>query len=137
MELQEDDAQKRVSAIQGEGFYFDRLLLRESSFGNSSRKYYRSPEGVPFQWEMTPGTPLHPPENDAIPPLHPPPAVQSMALPRPPEKLSVGGSERGGSWRRAWFWTEARRFSSWRRIKHVRKGISRILTVTNLKLKMN
>ncbi|KAM0967051.1 hypothetical protein ACFX1X_023051 [Malus domestica] len=67
-------------------FLFNRNLLRNSSspLGCSSRVYYcRSTEGVPFDWEMQPGTPRNPPKEEAIPPISPPPAVLSLGLPKP------------------------------------------------------
>ncbi|RXH78682.1 hypothetical protein DVH24_002200 [Malus domestica] len=42
-----------------------------------------STEGVPFNWEMQPGTPRNPPKEEVIPPISPPPAVLSLGLPNP------------------------------------------------------
>ncbi|KAK4355419.1 hypothetical protein RND71_024390 [Anisodus tanguticus] len=56
------------------------FLSRMSSVDQS---YYRSKEGIPFKWEMQPGTPIHTPQKDVIPPPSPPPMVQSLALPIP------------------------------------------------------
>ncbi|KAF4352948.1 hypothetical protein F8388_008369 [Cannabis sativa] len=39
--------------------------------------------GIPFEWEMQPGTPKDPPKEEALPPLSPPPAVLSLGLPKP------------------------------------------------------
>lgn len=65
-------------------FLFNRNLSRNSSVGCSSRIYYcRSTEGVPFNWEMQPGTPRSLPKEEAIPPITPPPAVVSLGLPKP------------------------------------------------------
>ncbi|KAM6552747.1 hypothetical protein CsatB_013509 [Cannabis sativa] len=61
-------------------------LSRNSSVGCSSRiYYYRSTGtgGIPFEWEMQPGTPKDPPKEEALPPLSPPPAVLSLGLPKP------------------------------------------------------
>lgn len=74
-----------------EDFSFDmknnNILSRNSSLGCSSRiYYYRSTgtQGIPFQWEMQPGTPKNPPpKEEALPPLSPPPAVLSLGLPKP------------------------------------------------------
>ncbi|PRQ37417.1 hypothetical protein RchiOBHm_Chr4g0402361 [Rosa chinensis] len=67
-----------------DGFSFNRSLSRNSSVGCSSRIYYcRTNEGVPFNWEMQPGTPRNPPKEEAIAPLTPPPAVISLGLPKP------------------------------------------------------
>ncbi|KAG8372374.1 hypothetical protein BUALT_Bualt12G0059600 [Buddleja alternifolia] len=60
-----------------------RVLAREASLGQSSRIFYRASEGVPFRWEMQPGTPKHPQQEDVIPPLSPPPLMQSLGLPLP------------------------------------------------------
>lgn len=66
------------------GFQFSQILSRESSVGQSSRiYYYRRAEGVPFQWEKQPGTPKNPPNEDVVPPLSPPPSIQSLGLPKP------------------------------------------------------
>ncbi|KAL6977749.1 hypothetical protein U1Q18_026538 [Sarracenia purpurea var. burkii] len=75
--------QKSIAVLHGDGFYFDRLFLRQSPVCHSSRIYYRSAEGVPFHWETQPGTPKNPPENEVIPPPSPPPAVQSLGLSSP------------------------------------------------------
>ncbi|XP_050120184.1 uncharacterized protein LOC126597429 [Malus sylvestris] len=78
---------KGVSALGGDQeFLFNRNLSRNSSssLGCSSRVYYcRSTEGVPFNWEMQPGTPRNPPKEEVIPPISPPPAVLSLGLPKP------------------------------------------------------
>ncbi|XP_041021875.1 uncharacterized protein LOC121263137 [Juglans microcarpa x Juglans regia] len=74
--------QKR-SFLQGDEF-FQKILSRNSSTGYSSSIYYhRSTEGVPFEWEMQPGTPKVLPKDEVIPPLSPPPAVLSLGLPKP------------------------------------------------------
>lgn len=80
--------EKEGSLLQEEDhddFFSNRILFRNNSVGCSSRiSYYcRSPEGVPFQWERQPGAPKHPPKQDAIPTLSPPPAILSMSLPKP------------------------------------------------------
>ncbi|XVE71828.1 hypothetical protein DITRI_Ditri10aG0183000 [Diplodiscus trichospermus] len=73
-----------VSVIQGEELLLNRIISRNSSFGCSSRiYYYRSSEGIPFDWEMQPGTPKEPQKEDILPPLSPPPAVLSVGLPKP------------------------------------------------------
>ncbi|KAL4326126.1 hypothetical protein GQ457_11G017830 [Hibiscus cannabinus] len=83
----------------GEGNFLNRIISRNSSIGGSSRVYYcRSSEGIPFNWEMQPGTPKEPQKEDTLPPISPPPAVLSLGLPKPridiadehkPWKLSV------------------------------------------------
>ncbi|XP_055824370.1 uncharacterized protein LOC129892860 [Solanum dulcamara] len=72
---------KRVLSEEiGEALFLDRIVSRMSSVDQS---YYRSTEGIPFKWEMKPGTPIHIPQNEGIPPPSPPPIVQSLALPKP------------------------------------------------------
>ncbi|KDP36393.1 hypothetical protein JCGZ_08662 [Jatropha curcas] len=73
-----------VSILQGNEFFFNKVISRNSSVGCSSGVfYYRSAEGVPFQWEMQPGTPKNPPKEEILPPLSPPPAMLSLGLPKP------------------------------------------------------
>ncbi|KAL2502144.1 uncharacterized protein Fot_35992 [Forsythia ovata] len=82
MESENRVVQKQISVlVEGDGF--NRILARESSVGQSSRIFYRHAEGVPFKWEMQPGTAKNPPEEDVIPPLSPPPSIQSSGLPLP------------------------------------------------------
>ncbi|EOA17897.1 hypothetical protein CARUB_v10006306mg [Capsella rubella] len=52
---------------------------------NSSIGYYddRRSEGVPFKWEMQPGTPIKSQPQETVPPLSPPPAMLSRGLPKP------------------------------------------------------
>ncbi|KAJ4880390.1 hypothetical protein Rs2_37445 [Raphanus sativus] len=53
---------------------------------NSSIGYYyqrRSSEGVPFNWEMQPGTPINTQPVEIIPPISPPPAMLSLNFPTP------------------------------------------------------
>lgn len=64
----------------------DNLPSRCSSLGCSSRLYYyrRTTEGVPFQWEMQPGTPKDQPYTEAVTLLiTPPPAALSLRPPKP------------------------------------------------------
>lgn len=78
--------QKRhPSVFQGDQLFSNRIISRNSSVGCSSRVYYyRSSEGIPFEWEMQPGTPKDPPKEEAdLPPLTPPPAVISLGLLKP------------------------------------------------------
>ncbi|GMN52058.1 hypothetical protein TIFTF001_021211 [Ficus carica] len=72
--------------VNVEEFSFNKMLSRTSSVGTCSSRiyYYRSAgEGIPFQWEMKPGTPKDQPKEEAIPPLSPPPAILSLGLPKP------------------------------------------------------
>ncbi|PWA78407.1 hypothetical protein CTI12_AA164370 [Artemisia annua] len=82
----------------------NKTLSRNSSVGQASSTYYRSStnEGVPFDWEMQPGTPKHRPREEIIPPPTPPPAMQSLAFSRPNVDL-YGESKESTSWR-FWFW---------------------------------
>ncbi|XP_021810079.1 uncharacterized protein LOC110753477 [Prunus avium] len=85
-ELQRKMEIKGVSVPGGvdQELLFNRNLSRNPSVGCSSRIYYcRSSEGVPFNWEMQPGTPRNPPKEEAIPPISPPPAALSLGLPKP------------------------------------------------------
>ncbi|CAF2107181.1 BnaCnng17330D [Brassica napus] len=53
---------------------------------NLSIGYYyqrRSSEGVPFKWEMQPGTPINTQPGEIIPPISPPPAMLSLGFPKP------------------------------------------------------
>lgn len=52
---------------------------------NSSTGYYyqRRSEGVPFKWEMQPGTPINTHTVKTVPPLSPPPAMLSLGFPKP------------------------------------------------------
>lgn len=70
---------------QGDELFFKRIISRNSSVGYSSRIYYyrSSCEGIPFNWEMQPGTPKEPHKEDILPPISPPPAVLSLGLPKP------------------------------------------------------
>ncbi|KAF9662626.1 hypothetical protein SADUNF_Sadunf18G0073900 [Salix dunnii] len=77
--------EKKTSVHQGDNFFSNRVISRNSSAGCSSRIfYYRSAEGVPFKWEMQPGTPRDPPGEEIIPALSPPPAMLSLGLRKAP-----------------------------------------------------
>ncbi|CAE6176556.1 unnamed protein product [Arabidopsis arenosa] len=58
---------------------------------NSSVGYYdeRRPEGIPFKWEMQPGTPINTQPQEDVPPLSPPPAMLSLGLPKPSISISI------------------------------------------------
>ncbi|OMO51348.1 hypothetical protein COLO4_37717 [Corchorus olitorius] len=77
--------EKGMSVIREENkLFFNKIISRNSSVGCSSRiYYYRSSEGIPFNWEMQPGTPKQPQEEDILPPISPPPAILSLGLPKP------------------------------------------------------
>lgn len=86
-----------------------KALSRNASVGQSSCTYYRNTnnEGVPFDWEMQPGTPKQRPREELIPPPTPPPAMQSMAFSRTNADL-YGESRESTSWR---FWIWKKRFT--------------------------
>lgn len=111
--------QTAFSVLKGEEFSISKILARESSVGQSSRIYYQNTtnEGVPFKWEMQPGTPKNPPRVEIIPPPTPPPAVQSLALPLP--KLVDGHSKDMMSWR---FWSWKRLSKNLRSKTYDKKG---------------
>lgn len=103
------NGKKPVKFLEGDGFFYDRLLLKDNSIGNSSRIYYRSAtDGVPFQWERSPGTPKHELQNEVIPPLIPPPAAQSKGLPPRPKNCVEQSKESGNKWK-AWFWKKSKK----------------------------
>ncbi|KAH6779457.1 oxysterol-binding 4B-like protein [Perilla frutescens var. hirtella] len=99
----DDDDQKAVSVLQGDGVCMSRILGRESSSvgKTSSRIFYRSGEGVPFRWEMQPGTAKNPREDeDVIPPICPSPLMQSIGLPLPNLDHDEGDFKRSKKMRR-------------------------------------
>ncbi|KAK8545131.1 hypothetical protein V6N13_066435 [Hibiscus sabdariffa] len=66
------------------GVSLGRIISKNPSLGYSSRfYYYRSSQGIPFNWEMQPGTPKQPQNDDILPPISPPPALLSLGLPKP------------------------------------------------------
>lgn len=108
--------QKRPSLLQGDEF-FHKMLSRNSSVGCSSRIYYRCPEGVPFQWEMQPGTPKHPQKEDVMPPLSPPPAVLSLGLPKPCIE-----QPKAQTWPRLRFWNKSKKSKERENVKAGPRG---------------
>ncbi|GAA0138336.1 hypothetical protein LIER_00099 [Lithospermum erythrorhizon] len=94
------------SLLQGDGNYFNKIISRESSLGQSShhnKYYYRQPEGVPFKWEMQPGTPKLKAEEEIIPPPCPSPLMQSQGLPKPSSFLT-NSPPPSGDYRRPTKW---------------------------------
>ncbi|MCD9638740.1 hypothetical protein HAX54_022879 [Datura stramonium] len=83
MDKEEASLSDRKMQMSGEALFVSKILSRMSSVDHSSHSYYRSTEGIPFKWEMQPGTPIHTPQNEVIPPPSPPPMIQSLALPKP------------------------------------------------------
>ncbi|CAN1165624.1 hypothetical protein LINPERPRIM_LOCUS33840 [Linum perenne] len=74
------------SVLQGDGAFYNHVISRDSSVHcPSSRVFYcrSNADGVPFNWETQPGTPKNIPKEDSIPPINPPPAILSLALPKP------------------------------------------------------
>ncbi|CAA0410425.1 unnamed protein product [Arabidopsis thaliana] len=109
--LMENDLCKRESEIS-----------RSSSVGVSSRLFYyyhhRSlNEGVPFKWEMQPGTPINPPPEENVRPITPPPAFLSLGFPEPSVSV-VGNSNKHSLFPaniKLWRWKNLRKryFSRW------------------------
>ncbi|KAJ6914167.1 hypothetical protein NC651_016429 [Populus alba x Populus x berolinensis] len=96
--------EKKTSVLQGDNFFFNRVISRDSSVGFSSRRlYYRSAEGVPFKWEMQPGTPKDPSKEDIIPPIRPPPALLGIGLPTPCIDIKEPKTSMRSRFR-FWFW---------------------------------
>lgn len=65
--------------IKQDDKFFSRLLSKESSKGEASRRvlYYGGNSGsIPFMWESQPGTPKHTFSDNSLPPLTPPPSYQ-------------------------------------------------------------
>ncbi|GMH03988.1 hypothetical protein Nepgr_005827 [Nepenthes gracilis] len=101
-----DYEKKLASVLQADEFFCSRILSRQQAVGCSSRMYYRSSEGVPFEWEQQPGKPMNPPEEDVLPPLSPPPSVLSLTFPKPCIEEPKAPGRR---MRRAWLWTKIKR----------------------------
>ncbi|KAK4797740.1 hypothetical protein SAY86_030066 [Trapa natans] len=89
----EGNATRASSALDGDSRWkhdnplFSKIMSRSNSTSYSSRTNYycrSGHEGIPFEWEMQPGTPKHPhQEAPPLPPLSPPPAILSLSLPKP------------------------------------------------------
>lgn len=69
-----------------------------------------STAGVPFGWEMHPGTPKAAAEDELIPLPSPPPAAHSLSLRRPRPRQPAAGDNKAKSstWKKAWFWIRRR-----------------------------
>ncbi|XP_010265443.1 PREDICTED: uncharacterized protein LOC104603170 [Nelumbo nucifera] len=96
-----------LSLLQGDEQFFNRIISRDASNGFSSRIYFRSGEGIPFKWEVQPGKAKSQPETESIPPLSPPPAIQSAGLGRP--CIDPVEPAKGLLWSKVWFWKKTRR----------------------------
>ncbi|KAJ8562529.1 hypothetical protein K7X08_011820 [Anisodus acutangulus] len=96
-----------VSQDSGKTFFLSRM----SSVDQSTHSYCRSTEGIPFKWEMQPGTPIHTPQNEVIPPPSPPPMVQSLALPKPciPHDHQEEAKKSTSTWKRIWLGIKSKR----------------------------
>ncbi|GMJ15591.1 hypothetical protein HRI_005228300 [Hibiscus trionum] len=102
----DNDRRRGMSSCKEE--FFNRIISRTSSIGCSSRiYYYRSSEGIPFNWEMQPGTPKEPRKEDTLPPLSPPPAVLSLGLPKP--RIDVADEPKPSKLRVFKFWKHGKR----------------------------
>lgn len=101
------DHKRGVSLIRYDQMFFHRIISRDSSIGCSSRiYYYRSSEGIPFNWEMQPGTPKEPQKKDVLPPISPPPALLSLGLPKP--RIDVVKENKGSKLKVFKFWKRSR-----------------------------
>lgn len=119
--LMEDSLCKRESEIS-----------RNSSVGGSSRMFYyyhhRSlDDGVPFKWEMQPGTPINPPPEEIVRPITPPPAFLSLGFPKPSISSVVGDSNKHSLFPanlKLWRWKNLRKryFSRWSSQSILSKG---------------
>ncbi|CAA0820904.1 Unknown protein [Striga hermonthica] len=84
----------------------DRIFSRASALEKFSGPLEngQTPASVPFGWELQPGTPKNPPENELIPPPSPPPAMQSLSLPRPKLLEDEEKDKNRSTWKRARLW---------------------------------
>lgn len=103
----------KVSLFEKDEF-FKKFITKESSVGFSYRMYYRDAEGIPFQWEMLPGKPKNARVDELIPPLSPPPAVQSLGLPRPNIAQIQSLTRRNKSW---FFWKKRKKHQQCKRLE--------------------
>ncbi|KAK9130142.1 hypothetical protein Sjap_010629 [Stephania japonica] len=98
---------KAISLLQGDEVFFNKLISRDSSLGLSSRFYFRAPNGIPFKWELHPGTPIRPCATtaDLLPPLSPPPAALA------PQSFGGVANRRSSNLiaKIIWFWNKKKR----------------------------
>ncbi|KAG9130034.1 hypothetical protein Leryth_012802 [Lithospermum erythrorhizon] len=118
------------SILQGDGNYFYKILSREaSSDGHSSHKSsYRPHEGVPFKWEMQPGTPkinINCAEEEIIHPPSPSPLMQSQGLPNKPPDCR--GYSRPSGWLRKTLKIIQRSASKFVQTSGKKKSVPRII----------
>ncbi|KAG8371550.1 hypothetical protein BUALT_Bualt13G0099600 [Buddleja alternifolia] len=87
----ENVALDSITRIKSEKTFSSRHLLGQELAINdrgSSEVYYRnSSVAIPFQWESQPGTPKVKSRDSNIPPLTPPPSLNSRSITRKSEKF--------------------------------------------------
>lgn len=98
MSMKREKKEKPVSVLEGDEKFLQKILSRDFSMGRYSHvsQNYRSAGEVPFQWETMPGTPRNPSstgeniratlieeEEIDIGAVRPPPAEESVGLPKP------------------------------------------------------
>ena len=128
MDSKDFGSKNPVSVLQGDKFFFNRIISRESSVGCSSRFYYRSSEGVPFTWEKQPGKSKSPPGTEVVPPIRAPPAVLSLGLPKPRiEEQKSSTDSMASKVSRVWFWKKSKKNDRLRKKKHINNGYGRDL----------
>lgn len=91
--------------MEEDDFFLSRILSGVSAAEHFSGPLHGeiSPAGIPFGWEMHPGTPKAAAESELIPPPTPPPAVQSLGLPQ--SKAGAGRDKaKKSALKKAWFW---------------------------------
>ncbi|KAK8543250.1 hypothetical protein V6N13_136222 [Hibiscus sabdariffa] len=103
------DNDRRTVMSSCEEKFLNRIISRNPSIGCSSRiYYYRSSQGIPFNWEMQPGTPKQPQtqKEDTLPPISPPPAVLSLGLPKP--RIDIADQPKPSKLRVFKFWKQGK-----------------------------
>ncbi|KAL4342650.1 hypothetical protein GQ457_08G000050 [Hibiscus cannabinus] len=109
------------------GVSLGRIISKNPSLGYSSRfYYYRSSQGIPFNWEMQPGTPKQPRNQDILPPISPPPALLSLGLPKP--RIDVVDERKPST-------MKLRVFKFWKQIKRNRKNNKSLDQVTSSEIR--
>lgn len=94
--------ERSASMLQLDTIFFKKILARNSNDSSSSISDHHSVCEVPFDWESMPGTPRNPYRDiDAIlPPIKPPPAVESVDMPKPAIILAPKSSKNVCFWNR-------------------------------------
>ncbi|XVF70004.1 hypothetical protein PTKIN_Ptkin11bG0126800 [Pterospermum kingtungense] len=76
--------EKPNSLFEVDQSFMKKILARNSFVGESTRMFHtQNVASVPFVWEIQPGTPKHPQIDHIMPPITPPPAMQSQILEKP------------------------------------------------------